>query len=496
MSTSTISVLASTGVAGLDEILVGGLPRNRLFLVEGEPGVGKTTFGLEFARAGVRSGERVLYVSLAETRDELESAAASHGWSLEGISILALIAADHPAEDNTLFYPAEVELGETTRKLLDAVERAQPDRVVVDSLSEFRLLSQNAARYRRQIIALKEFFVGRNCTVLFLNDTDQAELLLRSIAHGVLALEQLSPLYGPERRRLRVVKMRGLKFRGGFHDFRIETGRIEVFPRIVMGDGQPDMERDPLPSGVVPLDKLLGGGLDRGETALILGPAGTGKSVIATQYAIAACQRGEHVVFFVFEESLATLFIRSESLGIPLRRFADDGLLHIQHVNPAELSPGEFAHMIREAVEERNARLIVVDSLNGYYQSMPEENFLSVQLHELFSYLRGKSVPVLVTLAQHGMMGENMHVPLDVSYLSDTVILLRYFENKGVIRKAISVVKKRSGLHETTLRELGMGPGGVLIGPPLREFRGILTGSPVYEGSTPMLREGDAPRDR
>jgi circadian clock protein KaiC len=494
MSTSTTSILASTGVAGLDEILAGGWPRNRLFLLEGEPGVGKTTFGLEFTRAGVRSGERVLYVSLAETEDELESAARSHGWSLDGISILPLTAADPPAEDNTLFYPAEVELAETTQKLLDAVERVQPDRVVVDSLSEFRLLSQSGARYRRQIIALKEFFVGRNCTVLFLNDTDP-ELLLRSIAHGVLVLEQMSPLYGPERRRLRVVKLRGVKFRGGFHDFRIETGRISVFPRIATGDGWQDVSREPLPSGVPELDTLLGGGVDRGETTLILGPAGTGKSVIASQYAVAACQRGERVVLFVFEESLGTLFARCEGLGLPLRRLAEEGALHVQHVNPAELSPGEFAHLIRQAVEEENARLIVVDSLNGYYQSMPEEHFLPVQLHELFSYLREKDVAVIVTLAQHGMVGD-LQVPLDVSYLADTVILLRYFENRGVIRKAISVVKKRSGQHEPTLRELAMGAAGVHIGPPLQEFRGILSGSPIYEGSTPMLREGNAPRDR
>lgn len=497
MATSTTSVLASTGVAGLDEILGGGLPRNRLFLVEGEPGVGKTTFGLQFARAGVQSGEKVLYVSLAETRDELESAARSHGWSLEGISLLLLTAADPPAEaTNTLFYPSEVELGETTQKLLEDVERVQPDRLIVDSLSEFRLLSQSAARYRRQIIALKEFFVGRNCTVLFLNDSDQPEHLLRSIAHGVIALEQLSPLYGPERRRLRVVKVRGLKFRGGFHDFRIETGHVAVFPRIAMGEDRPDAAREPLPSGVAELDKLLGGGINRAETALILGPAGTGKSVIAAQYSVAACRRGEHAVLFAFEESLATLFARSEGLGLPLRRFAEEGLLHTQRVNPAELTPGEFAHLIRQAVEEKNARLIVVDSLNGFYQSMPEEHFLSVQLHELFSYLREKGVAVLVTLAQHGLVSESLQVPLDVSYLADTVVLLRYFESKGVIRKAISVVKKRSGQHERTLREFAMGPGGVHIGPPLEEFRGVLTGSPVYEGSTPMMREGDASRDR
>jgi circadian clock protein KaiC len=387
-----------------------------------------------------------------------------------------------------------VELAETTQKLLGAVERVQPDRVIVDSLSEFRLLSQSPARYRRQIIALKEFFVGRNCTVLFLNDTDP-ELLLRSIAHGVLALEQASPLYGPERRRLRVVKLRGVKFRGGFHDFRIETGRISVFPRIATGDGWRNVARQSLPSGVAELDNLLGGGVDRGETTLILGPAGTGKSVIASQYAVAACQRGEHVVLFVFEESLATLFARCEGLGLPLRRLAEEGALHVQHVNPAELSPGEFAHLIREAVEEENARLIVVDSLNGYYQSMPEERFLPVQLHELFSYLREKDVAVIVTMAQHGMVGD-LQVPLDVSYLADTVILLRYFENRGVIRKAISVVKKRSGQHEPSLRELAMGAAGVHIGPPLQEFRGILSGSPIYEGSTPMLREGNAPRDR
>jgi circadian clock protein KaiC len=490
MSVSAAPGVASTGIPGLDEVLAGGWPRNRLFLVEGEPGVGKTTFGLEYARAGQRAGERVLYVSLAETEDELESTARSHGWSLEGISILALTAADPPMEEsNTLFYPSEVELAETTQKLLAAVEKVNPDRVVIDSLSEFRLLSQNPARYRRQIIALKEFFVGRSCTVLLLNDTDQGHLLLRSIAHGVLILEQFAPLYGPERRRLRVAKVRGVRFLGGFHDFRIETGRISVFPRVAMSDGHFNPRHEKLPSGIAGFDQLLGGGIDRGETTLILGPAGTGKSVIATQYAVAACRRGEHVVMLAFEESLSTLFARSEGLGLPLRQLSEEGRLELRRINPAELSAGEFSHVIRQAVEERGSRLLIVDSLNGYYQAMPEENFLSVQLHELFSYLRSHEVAVILTLAQHGLLGANLPVPLDVSYLADTVILLRYFENQGLLRKAVSVVKKRSGRHEATLRELTMSGEGVEVGPPLEQFSGILTGAPVFSGSRETLSE-------
>lgn len=491
---STRPSVATTGIPGLDDVLAGGFPRNRIYLIQGEPGAGKTTIGLQFLLAGSEAGETTLYITLSETAEELDAAARSHGWTLEKVHLQELKAGEFSPEEgeNTLFYPAEVELPETVRTLMVEVDRLNPTRVVVDSLTEFRLLSQTPVRYRRQIAALKEFFTGRHCTVLFLDDATSSDLHLQSIAHGVLSLEQLSPLYGSERRRLRVLKLRAVKFRGGFHDFTIQRGGIRLFPRPPISEDKGELPQEVLPSGIEALDRLLGGGLDRGTTTLLLGPAGTGKSVISCQYAVASGSRGERSVVYMFEEGLATLFARSEALGQPIKRLNREGKLLVRQVNPAELSPGEFIDLIRRGVEGDKARLVVIDSLSGFYRAMPEETFLSTQLHELFSYLRQRGVAVITTLAQHGLIGADTAAPFDVSYLADTVILLRYFESDGTIRKAISVVKKRSGRHETTLRELAMSAKGLTIGEPLREFVGVMSGSPIYKGSTRMLPESDA----
>ena len=480
----------STGIAGLDAVLMGGLPRNRLYVVEGESGTGKTTLGLQFLLSGNRAGEKGLFLALSETREELHAVAASHGWSLDGITLGEIPSTGElaPEEDNTLFHPAEVELGEATKSLFQEVERVQPERVVLDSLSEFRLLSEGGLRYRRQILALKQFFAGRRCTVLLLNDiaSEAADAHLHSIVHGILALEQLAPFYGAERRRIRVIKLRGARFHGGFHDMKIETGGVVVYPRLVAPEHPAVASGEQISSGIPALDRLTGGGLERGTTTLILGPAGTGKSAIASQYATASAQRGERVALFTFDEETPTLLGRSEGLGIPLARHLQAGLIQVKHVDPAEMSPGEFVHIVREAVQEQKARIVVIDSLNGYVHAMPEEHALSNQLGELFSYLRQRGVVVILTMAQHGVLGP-LESPLDVSYLADSVLLLRHFEAQGSIRKAISVLKKR-GLHETTLRELAMDREGLHVGEPLEQFRGILTGVPIYEGTGNNLR--------
>ena len=478
--------VAATGIAGLDDILRGGLPRNYTYLLQGAPGVGKTTIGLQFLRAGVAAGETGLYVSLSETSQELHATASTHGWSLERV-VVHEVGYGEPAEvggDNTLFQPSEVELGETTRAILQEVERINPARLVVDSLSELRLLSQSPLRYRRQILALKRFFAGRRCTALFLDEggSENGSMHLETIAHGVVFLEQLAPLYGADRRRLRVLKLRGVKFREGYHDFKIETGGVRVFPRLVAAEHRVAFPNEMVSSGLLSLDRLLGGGLDRGTTALVLGPAGTGKSAIVSQYASVAAARGERVGMFMFDEGLGTLFVRTRALGIPFEEHVESGAIRVKQVDPAELTPGEFTSLVRRSVEEVGARMIVIDSLNGYFSAMPQEQLLAVQLHELFTYLRQRGVVVLVTMAQHGMLGPSMGTPVDVSYLADTVILLRFFEAEGEIRKAISVLKRRSGSHESAIRELDMQSGGLRVGEPLREFHGILTGTPVYTG--------------
>lgn len=478
--------LAESGIEGLDDVLGGGFARNRLYLIEGLPGSGKTTLAMQFILEGRRRGERVLYITLSETEEELRAVAVSHGWALEGIEIRELIpsqASLEPEQQYTMFHPSEIELGETTRAVLDETGRTNPSRVVFDSLSELRLLAGTSLRYRRQILALKQFFSTRGCTVLLLDDrtgTDH-DLQIQSIAHGVVLLDQIHPEYGAERRRLRVIKYRGQSFRGGYHDFTIRRGGLEVFPRIVASEHRADLPIIRLESGIAQLDALLGGGIESGSSTLISGAPGSGKSSLASQFVAAAAARGQRSAMFIFDESLKTLTARSRGLDIPLQKYLDAGLVTVQQVDPAELSPGEFAHSLRKAAEE-GVSLIVVDSLNGYVNAMPDERFLTIQLHELLTFLGHLGVATLLIGAHSGLVGGPMNSPGDASYLADAVILLRYFEAAGEVRQAISIIKKRGGEHERTIREFSLQSGGIRVGEPLRAFRGVLTGVPFYEG--------------
>ncbi|HET9318684.1 MAG TPA: ATPase domain-containing protein [Bryobacteraceae bacterium] len=485
----------STGSIGLNDILGGGFDPERVYLIEGRPGTGKTTLALQFLLEGVRRGERCLYVTLSESERELRAVVTRHGWTLEGIDIFELVppeASLDPDQELTLFHPAEMELSETTKHILDRVTEVNPSRVVFDSLSEIRLLAQNSLRYRRQILALKNFFDRRQCTVLLLDDltSHQDDLQLHSISHGVITLEQLPLEYGAERRRLRVVKMRGMKFRGGYHDFTIETGGLAIYPRLVAADHHKSFIGELTSTGSSELDALLGGGIERGTSLLLIGGAGVGKSSIAMTCAMAAATRGEAVVVFAFDEGLGTAFARAAALGMPLQGHVDSGQVRLQQIDPAEMSPGEFAHRVRESVEHEGVRVVVIDSLNGYMNAMPEERFLVLQVHELLSALNQLGVVTILVLAQHGLMGP-MQTPLDLSYLSDAVLMLRYFEAEGRVRRAISVVKKRSGAHEDAIREFRLTAEGVKIGPPLTEFQGILSGTPSYRGGAGPLLTSD-----
>lgn len=484
--------IAATGIEGLDNVLSGGFRPNRLYLVEGVPGSGKTTLALQFLREGVRLGEPVLYITLSETRDELQEVADSHGLSLEGISIRELIPSEatlNPDEQYTMFHPADVELSATTKTIIADVEQLKAKRVVFDSLSELRLLAGNPLRYRRQILALKQYFAGRQCTVMLLDDltTADRDLQVQSIAHGVLLLEQINPEYGVERRRLRVVKYRGVKFRGGYHDYTIVRGGLTVFPRLVAAETRRSVLSERLSSGLPRLDALLGGGIERGTSTLIVGPPGTGKSTLAAQFAVAAAARGEHVAMFIFDESLGTLMSRVAGLGIDLAHFIESGSITVQQVDPAELSPGEFVHAVSRSVEQCKASIVVIDSLNGYLSAMPSEKYLVIHLHELLTYLGQNSVATLMVGAQQGLIGMQMNSPVDASYLADAVVLLRYFEDRGEIRQAISVVKKRGSKHERTIREFSITHNRLQIGEPLFEFRGVLTGVPVFDGKADSL---------
>jgi circadian clock protein KaiC len=485
--------LFATGVAGLDDILGGGIARNHLYLIEGDPGTGKTTIAMQFLMEGTGRGQKALYVTLSESKTELLEIAASHDWSLDGIEIFELGPDEKhlkPEAQYTVFNPAEIELADTTNAMLTEVERIQPERIVIDSLSELRLLARDSLRYRRQILGLKQYFSGRNCTVLLLDDrtAERHDLQLQSIAHGVIMMESVEREYGIKRRRLEVKKLRGSRFREGFHDYCIKRGGVEVYPRLVASEHLLALQPTQLKSGLTALDKLLGGGLDSGTSTLLLGPAGCGKSTMAALYAVAEVERGGNAAIFAFDESLATLLIRGKGLGLDIKKHVDSGRFSLRQVDAAELSPGQFVHEIRKLVENKNLKLLIIDSLNGFLNAMPGEKFLAMQLHELLAYLSQKGVATLMTVAQHGFVGTNIDTPVDVSYLADTVLLFRYFEAAGEVRQALSVIKKRSGEHERTIRELVMKNGSIGVGNILTEFEGVLTGAPTYRGAIDGLR--------
>lgn len=496
MNNNAADLHATSGIAGLNDILRGGFPRNCMLLVAGAPGTGKTTLAIQFLLDGIGRGERCLYVTLSETRAEIEKVAGSHGWDLSNLEITELV----PSERNlsadsivTVFTPSELELGDTTEALIAAANEHRPQRLVIDSLAELRLIAQNPVRYRRQILALKQYFSGRDCTVLLLDDraggADPDHV--QTVAHGVIVLEQIANQYGAERRRLRVSKMRGVAFRGGYHDFTIRTGGLDVYPRLVASEhAQEFVERD-MPSGNAELDKLLGGGLPAGTSTLLLGPAGTGKSTVATQFARAAAAHGERAALFIFDENVGTFRSRSRKLGLPIDTPLGDGSITIQQVDPSELSSGEFVALVRRVVNGndgtgRPAKMIVIDSLNGYLNSMPEDRFLTAQLHELLTFLGQQGVATILTLTQSGLVG-SMSTPVDTTYLADNVVLFRFFEAGGWVRRALSVVKKRNGYHERTIREIDMNEHGVVIGEPLEGFQGVLTGVPTFIGSSAQL---------
>jgi circadian clock protein KaiC len=477
-----------TGVSGLDDILSGGLPSNHLYLIEGDPGTGKTTLALQFLLEGAKRGENVLYVTLSESRHELLGVAASHGWSLDAVPIFEMTPQEEelsPEAQYTVFHPSEVELADTISSVLKQVDQLQPTRVVFDSLSELRMLARDALRYRRQILALKRYFSGRNCTALLLDDRTAGtqDLQLQSIAHGVLMLQNLGRDFGINRRRMEVRKLRGSRFREGFHDYVIESGGVAVFPRLIASEHNPGSSRTPVHSGLDELDSLLGGGIDTGTSTILMGPAGCGKSTIAILYCISAAERGELAALFTFDETLTTLVHRAEGLGISVRKHMDSGKLLIRQIDPAEISPGEFVQSVRERVEA-GCKIIVIDSLNGFMNAMPGETFLIMQMHELLSYLNQQGVVTIITLAQHGIIGTAMNAPVDMSYLADSVLLFRYFEAAGKVRQALSVLKKRTGRHERTIRELSFVKNRVQVGAPLQEFEGVLTGVPRFVGNS------------
>lgn len=486
---------ASTGIPGLDDVTGGGFQRGRLFLLEGNPGTGKTTIACQFLLEGAQAGEKGLYVTLSETEEELREGVRSHGLSFgDRVEVFELLPPESLLDENrqqSLVYSSDLELGETTKGIFEAVERVQPDRIVLDSLSEIRLLAQSSLRYRRQILTLKHYFAGHNTTVLLLDDltTDILDKTVHSVAHAVVRLEELSLNYGAERRRLRVLKYRGQRFRGGYHDFVIETGGVKVFPRLVSAEHKTEFARTVLLTEIPELNTLLGGGIERGSSTLILGPAGTGKSLLAISFVAAAINRGECAAMFIFDEELGLLFHRAKGLGFDLKAMIDTGKLIVEQVDAAALSPGEFSYRVRRCIEQYEARTVVIDSLNGYQAAMPEERSLILHMNELLQYLNRQGVTTFLTVAQHGVVGD-MQTPVDITYLADTVILLRYFEALGRVRRAISVVKKRTSAHEDTIREYRIDKRGLTLGEPLVEFEGILRGAPSFVGGTsPLLKQ-------
>jgi circadian clock protein KaiC len=494
MNTSELLPRANIGIAGLDDVIGGGLARNRLHLLEGSPGTGKTTIALQFLMSGAAAGEVGIYVSLAETEQELREGAQSHGWTLPPpIEIFELVPPESVLDADqhqSLLYSSDLELGEAIQRILAAIERFKPKRVVIDSLSEIRLLAQSSLRYRRQILALKHYFARHQSTVLLLDDmtTEGMDRAVHSIAHSVIHLDQLAPVYGGERRRLRIVKCRGQSFRGGYHDFTIAAGGVAVYPRLVAAEHRRTNMDELITSGIIELDALLGGGLAAGSSTLLIGPAGAGKSLLILQYIGAAIARGERAALFVFDEELGLLFARAKKLGFDLENMREANKLFVQQMDAAELSPGEFAHRVRTCVDRERISMVAIDSLNGYQAAMPEEQFLILHLHEVLQYLNRQGASTFLTVAQQGTIGD-MKQSIDLTYLADTVVLLRFFEAAGRIRRALSVIKKRTGSHENAIREFHIDRRGIAVGPPLERFQGVLRGVPTYIGSHSPLME-------
>lgn len=487
MKNSKKEIRCKTGIEGFDEIIGGGLPLHSLYAVQGEPGSGKTTFALQFLLEGVKLGQKVLYITFSETKKELERVADSHGWDLSKLNLIDLSMLEKlldPDEQNSLFHPSDVELNQVSDLILSSIDEISPERIVFDSISEMRLLAETALKYRRQILSFKQALSERDCTVLFLDDLTVSgqDLQIHSIAHGVLTLTRLNNEYGGERRRLRVMKLRGVDFIGGYHDFEISKGGVIVYPRMISSHHEEVKIEGQLSSDSPELDSLLGGGLDRGTSNLLIGPAGTAKSTLAMKYAISATSNNEKVLFFTFDETIINLCKRNSHLGMDVEGAIAQGNLTVHKVDPAELSPGAFSGIIQNAVKKEGYSVVIIDSLNGYIHSMPQEQFLILQLHELLAFLNNKGIVTILTLAQHGMIG-TMNSPIDLTYLADTVIMTRFFEAQGSIRKAVSVIKKRTGFHESTIREFSLGPGGVIVGPVLKEFEGVLTGIPRFHGN-------------
>jgi circadian clock protein KaiC len=480
----------SSGITDLDLILGGGLTRHRTYLLEGTPGSGKTTLALQFLLAGAANGEKGLYITLSETSSELSEVAKSHGWSLEGIELFELVNEQglDPDSEQSILDPSEVELGETIKGVMNCVDRLRPSRVVFDSLSEMRLLAQNSLRYRRQILALKHYFSTRECTVLMLDDrsSEPADLQLHSIVHGVISLEHVAQDYGSERRRLRIVKMRGVKYRGGYHDFLIETGGVDVFPRLVAPEGEGEFSEALLSTGVAHLDDMLGGGLSPGTNVLLNGPSGIGKTSTAACCGLSALKRGEKAAYFLFDEGKATMLARARAMGMDLQPFIENGQLQVWQMDPAELSPGQFTNWVKAVVERDGVRFLAIDSLNALLQAMPHEKYLVLQMHELLGYLNSKGALTMLVLGQHGIVGD-IRGDVDLSYLSDVILLFRYFEAEGKVFKAVSVAKSRTTEHEASIREFRLGRSGILVGDPLVDFEGILTGAPAYRGETALM---------
>lgn len=492
---STNNSLCKVGVKGLDEILCGGLPRNRLYVIQGDPGVGKTTMAMVFLLQGLKEGEKGFYITLSETKEELEQTAVSHGWSLDGLEILELSTIEkhlHTLSPDTIFHSSEIELNRTTDFFIKEIDRVKPVRLVLDSLAELRLMSETPLRYRRQMLALKQFFAGRKITVLLLDDmTEHRDQQVQSVAHGVISLEMFAPDYGPERRRVRVIKLRGVNFHAGYHDYVMRKGGIDIFPRLVAADYERQRVAEEGSTGVKELDLLLGGGITRGTSNLLIGPAGVGKSTIAAQIASEASGRGERCAIFTFDENRFTFIHRGDSLGMDLSLHIKNEKMLVQQIDPGSLTPGQFVHQIQQEVLTRKVSMIIIDSINGYLNAAPDEKFLSVHLHELLTFLSHHEVSTIFTVAQQGMVGTMLN-PFDVTYLADTVILLRFFEAAGRVRKAISITKKRTGKPEDTIREFVIESTGLRVGKPLTEFHGVLTGVPTFTGQQDkMLRQSD-----